>query len=148
MVAPKIEKLKNLKSAIKQEIAGAHIENAPKAGSYAFECQAIITTTSAFGQHVLDVSTLAPGAVVCDIARPSDISEEEAALRPDVCVLESGEVYILPASRQVDIGYNIGLPKGASYACLGETALLAMCWRAGLKVSHSVVIFPLPSCKK
>jgi predicted amino acid dehydrogenase len=125
MIAPKIEKLKKLKSVIEQEIAGAQLEIALKADVYAPECQAIITTTSAFGQRVLDVSTLAPGTVVCDIARPSDISAVEAALRPDVCVLESGEVYI-PPDRQVDFGYNIGLPKGVAYACLGETALLAM----------------------
>jgi hypothetical protein len=57
------------------------------------------------------------------VARPPDISEAEAALRPDVLVIESGEV-LLPGD--VAISYNIGLPPGTVYACLAETALLAM----------------------
>jgi len=38
--------------------------------------------------------------------RPCDV--EEASLRPDVSVVESGEVYIPPAGK-VNIGYNIRL---------------------------------------
>ncbi|MGB5502706.1 MAG: hypothetical protein WBM75_09930, partial [Polyangiales bacterium] len=38
-------------------------------------------------------------------------------------VIESGEV-LIPGD--IDIGYDIGLPKGTAYACLAETALLAM----------------------
>jgi hypothetical protein len=61
--------------------------------------------------------------VICDVARPPDISEAEAALRPDVLVIEAGEV-LIPGD--VDFGYDIGLPPKTSYACLAETALLAM----------------------
>jgi hypothetical protein len=57
------------------------------------------------------------------VARPPDISRAEAALRPDVLVIESGEV-LIPGD--VDFGYDIGLPPRTSYACLAETALLAM----------------------
>jgi hypothetical protein len=57
------------------------------------------------------------------VARPPDINEAEAALRPDVLVIESGEV-LIPGN--IDFGYDIGLPPKTSYACLGETALLAM----------------------
>jgi hypothetical protein len=58
-----------------------------------------------------------------DVARPPDISEAEAALRPDLLIIESGEVY-LPGD--VDFGYDIGLPPKTAYACLAETTLLAM----------------------
>jgi len=61
--------------------------------------------------------------VICDVARPIDISEAEAALRPDVLVIESGEV-IIPGD--VKYGFDIGLPDKTAYACLAETALLAM----------------------
>jgi hypothetical protein len=61
--------------------------------------------------------------VICDVARPPDIGAREAALRPDVLVIESGEV-LIPGD--IDIDYDIGLPKGTTYACLAETALLAM----------------------
>jgi len=40
-----------------------------------------------------------------------------------VLVIESGEV-LIPGD--IDFGYDIGLPPKTSYACLGETALLAM----------------------
>jgi hypothetical protein len=61
--------------------------------------------------------------VICDVARPPDINPAEAALRPDVLVIESGEV-LIPGD--IDFGYDIGLPPKTSYACLAETALLAM----------------------
>ena len=61
--------------------------------------------------------------MICDVARPPDINPAEAALRPDVLVIESGEV-LIPGD--IDFGYNIGLPPKTAYACLAETALLAM----------------------
>jgi hypothetical protein len=83
----------------------------------------IVTATSAFGQRILDISRCKPGAVICDVARPADISAAEAALRPDVLVIESGEI-LIPGD--IDFGYDIGLPPKTAYACLAETALLAM----------------------
>jgi hypothetical protein len=71
----------------------------------------------------VEISKCKPGAVICDVARPPDISREEAALRPDVLVIESGEV-LIPGD--IDFGYDIGLPPKTAYACLAETALLAM----------------------
>ena len=87
------------------------------------ECDLIVTATSAFGQRVLDVSQCKPGAVILDVALPPDISAEEAAVRPDVLVVESGEV-LIPGP--VDFSFDIGLPPGVAYACLAEAALLAM----------------------
>jgi hypothetical protein len=93
------------------------------AGNLISDCDLIITATSAFGQRVIDITKCKPGAVICDVARPSDINKAEAALRPDVLVIESGEV-LIPGD--IDFGYDIGLPPKTSYACLAETALLAM----------------------
>lgn len=87
------------------------------------DCDLIVTATSAFGQRIVDISRCKPGAVVCDVARPADINKAEADLRPDVLVIESGEV-LIPGD--IDFGYNIGLPPKTAYACLAETALLAM----------------------
>jgi hypothetical protein len=71
----------------------------------------------------MDITRCKPGAVVCDVARPPDINPAEADLRPDVLVIESGEV-LIPGD--IDFGYDIGLPPKTAYACLAETALLAM----------------------
>jgi hypothetical protein len=63
-----------------------------------------------------------PGCVITDVARPLDLPPEEVARRPDVLVIESGEI-LLPGKVSMK---NIGLPKGVAYACLAETIVLAL----------------------
>ena len=116
-------KLIELKRKIQQETPGSTVTIATHAADLLGECDLIVTATSAFGQRVIDITKCKPGAVICDVARPPDINEAEAALRPDVLVIESGEV-LIPGD--IDFGYDIGLPPKTSYACLAETALLAM----------------------
>lgn len=123
LVSIEPEKLLELKRTIQRETPGATVTIATKTGDLVADCDLIVTATSAFGQRVIDVTRCKPGAVICDVARPLDINEAEAALRPDILVIESGEV-LIPGD--VDFGYDIGLPPKTSYACLGETALLAM----------------------
>lgn len=64
-----------------------------------------------------------PGALVCDISRPSNISKEVIHNRPDVLVIEGGVVEIpgLPS-----LGWNFGFEEGQAYACMSETMLLAL----------------------
>jgi predicted amino acid dehydrogenase len=124
LVSIEPEKLIDLKRTIQQETPGAQVTIATKTGDLVADCDLIISATSAFGQRVIDLTQCKPGAVICDVARPMDINPAEAALRPDVLVIESGEV-IIPGE-DLDFGYNIGLPPKTAYACLGETALLAM----------------------
>jgi predicted amino acid dehydrogenase len=116
-------KLIELKRRIQQETPGSTVTIATHAADLLGECDMIVTATSAFGQRVIDITKCKPGAVICDVARPPDINEAEAALRPDVLVIESGEV-LIPGD--IDFGYDIGLPPKTSYACLAETALLVM----------------------
>ena len=123
LVSIEPEKLIDLKRRIHEETPGAAVTIATRTEDVLGDCDLVVTATSAFGQRVVDISRCKPGAVICDVARPPDIGEREAALRPDVLVIESGEV-LIPGD--VDFGYDIGLPRGTSYACLAETALLAM----------------------
>ena len=123
LVSIEPEKLIDLKRRILEETPGAHVAIATRPDELVPECDLIVTATSAFGQRILDISKCKPGAVICDVARPPDINPEEAALRPDVLVIESGEV-LIPG--EIDFGYDIGLPPKTAYACLAETALLAM----------------------
>jgi predicted amino acid dehydrogenase len=123
LVSIEPEKLIDLKRTIEGETPGTKVTIALRPRDLAADCDLVVTATSAFGQRILDISTCKPGAVICDVARPPDIGEKEAALRPDVAVIESGEV-LIPG--EIEIGYDIGLPKGTAYACLAETALLAM----------------------
>jgi predicted amino acid dehydrogenase len=63
-----------------------------------------------------------PGCVITDVARPLDLSAEDVARRPDVLVIESGEIQ-LPGDVKMR---SIGLPPGVAYACLAETVVLAL----------------------
>jgi len=60
--------------------------------------------------------------VITDVARPLDLSPEDVAKRPDVLVIESGEI-LLPGNPELK---DIGLPHRVAYACLAETIVLAL----------------------
>ncbi|WP_420631341.1 serine carboxypeptidase [Candidatus Leptofilum sp.] len=123
LVSIEPERLIDLKRTIQEETPGAKVAIATRPDELIGDCDLIVTATSAFGQRIVDITKCKPGAVICDVARPPDISPAEAALRPDVLVIESGEV-LIPGD--IDFGYDIGLPPKTAYACLAETALLAM----------------------
>lgn len=83
----------------------------------------IITVTSAVGA-VVHPEYLKPGAVVCDVARPRDVSVRVARERPDVLTIEGGVVQV-PGSA-VDFGFSFGFEPGTAYACMSETMMLAL----------------------
>jgi len=57
------------------------------------------------------------------VARPLDLPPSEVAKRPDVLVIESGEIKLPGTDVKMR---HIGLPKGIAYACLAETIVLAL----------------------
>jgi predicted amino acid dehydrogenase len=61
--------------------------------------------------------------VITDVARPLDLPPEECAKRPDVLVIEFGEID-LPS--RVQGLRDITLPENIVYACLAETIVLAL----------------------
>ncbi len=123
LIAPRAERLLALKQQIEAETPGARVIAATHPDAYIGDADLIITTTSALTGKVINVDKLKPGAVICDVARPPDVKEEDAARRPDVLIVESGEI-VLPG--KPDFGFDIDMPPGTAYACLSETALLAM----------------------
>ena len=64
-----------------------------------------------------------PGCVITDVARPLDLPPEEVAKRPDVLVIESGEVSLPGDVRMKSIGFE---DRHVVYACLAETIVLAL----------------------
>ncbi len=82
----------------------------------------IITVTSAI-DTVIEPHHLRLGAVICDVARPRDVSRQVAEQRPDVLVIEGGMVEI---PGPVDFGFNFGFPPKMAYACMAETMALAL----------------------
>ncbi len=82
----------------------------------------IITVTSAV-EAIIEPQHLRRGAIVCDVARPRDVSRQVAEQRPDVLVIEGGMVKVPGA---VDFGFNFGFPPKMAYACMAETMTLAL----------------------
>lgn len=123
IVAPRAYKLIELKEEILAINPNAEIEISTDADNFSNQCDLIITTTSGQGKTVLDIMKVKAGCVICDVSRPFDIKEAEASKRPDILVIASGEV-TLPGT--VEMKIDIGLEGNIVYACLAETALLAM----------------------
>lgn len=86
------------------------------------QADVVLTVTSAV-DTVIKASDLKRGAVVCDVARPRDVSKEVAALRKDVLVIEGGVVEI---PGDVQFNFNFGFPPKLAYACMAETIILAL----------------------
>lgn len=82
----------------------------------------IITVTSAL-HTLIDPHHLKVGAVVCDVARPRDVSRQVAEQRDDVLVIEGGVIEVPGA---VDFHFDFGFPPGMAYACMAETIILAL----------------------
>jgi len=86
------------------------------------EVDIIITVTSSL-DTVIEPEHLKPGAVVCDVARPRDVSTQVAEQRDDVLVIEGGMVKI---PGEVNFNFDFGFPAGLAYACMAETMVLAL----------------------
>jgi predicted amino acid dehydrogenase len=86
------------------------------------EAQLILTVTSAI-HAVIRPEHLQPGSVVCDVARPRDVSAMVAAARDDILVIDGGMVDV---PGPVNFHFNFGFPPGKAYACMAETIALAL----------------------
>lgn len=86
------------------------------------EADVILTVTSAV-DAVIQPEHLKRGAVVCDVARPRDVSVRVAKERDDVLVIEGGVVAV---PGDVDFRFSFGFPAKTAYACMSETMLLAL----------------------
>jgi len=86
------------------------------------DAQLILTVTSAV-HDVIYPEHLQPGSVICDVARPRDVSAMVAASRDDILVIDGGMVDV---PGPVDFHFNFGFPPGKVYACMAETIALAL----------------------
>jgi len=86
------------------------------------KAQLILTVTSAV-HDVIQPEYLQPGSVVCDVARPRDVSAMVAAARDDILVIDGGMVDV---PGPVDFHFNFGFPPGKAYACMAEAIALTL----------------------
>jgi len=122
LVSPETAKLLSLKESILKETPDAKLFLSSRADKDIADMDMIVTATSGAGKKVLDIMQVKPGCVITDVARPLDLPPSEVAKRPDVLVIESGEI-LLPGRVSMK---NIGLPRNVVYACLAETIVLAL----------------------
>ncbi len=83
----------------------------------------IVISVSGSAEHIIEPEDLKPGAVVCDVARPRDVSKQVQEKRDDVLVIEGGVIEI---PGDVNFNFNFGFPQKTAYACMAETMILAL----------------------
>jgi fatty aldehyde-generating acyl-ACP reductase len=96
--------------------------------------QLILTATSST-QDIIQPEDLLPGAVVCELSLPHDVSRRVAVERPDVLVTEGGNMVVpghpfFERVREPGQEFDLNLPPRTALACMSETMVLALEHRA------------------
>ncbi|MGB6061006.1 MAG: hypothetical protein WBG27_04840, partial [Candidatus Aquilonibacter sp.] len=82
-------------------------------------------------QDIIQPEDLLPGAVVCELSLPHDVSRRVALERPDVLVTEGGNM-VVPGNpvfgrvREPGLEFDLNLPPRTALACMSETMVLAL----------------------
>jgi len=121
LVARRLERLSQVAEEVRA-VASGPVQLFTDVTRATADADLVVTVTSAL-DTVLEPEDLKPGAVVCDVARPRDVSKAVAEKRQDVLVIEGGVVSV---PGQVDFGFDFGFPPGTAYACMSETMILAL----------------------
>ncbi|MDQ7843484.1 MAG: shikimate dehydrogenase [Armatimonadota bacterium] len=83
----------------------------------------IVLTVSSATDTLIEPEDLRPGAVVCDVARPRNVSRLVYERRDDVLVIDGG---VIEVPGEVEFGFDFGFPPRMVEACMAETMLLAL----------------------
>ena len=118
-----LSKLDELKASILKETPDAKVFTTIDYNALLADMDMIVTSTSGAGKEILDIMRVKPGCVITDVARPLDLPASDVAKRPDVLVIESGEIDLPTKVKGLK---SIGLPPNVIYACLAETIVLAL----------------------
>lgn len=119
LIGRRPERLRQVKARV--EAAGAETIVSTELGALR-QADVILAVTSATGA-IIHSNDLGPGCVVCDVARPRNVSRSVAEQRDDVLVIDGG---IVEVPGPVDFHFSFGLPPGLAYACMAETIALAL----------------------
>lgn len=83
----------------------------------------IVVAVSSAVEAIIEPRFIKKGAVVCDVARPRDVSEAVVKERDDVLVIEGG---VIEVPGDVNFNFSFGFPPKTAYACMSETIMLAL----------------------
>lgn len=109
--------------AVGKELTGACVRLYDDVHLGLRDADLVVTVTSA-RDAVIEPEDLKPGCVVCDVARPRDVSVRVAKERDDVLVIEGGVVAV--PGPEADFHFHFGFPPKTAYACMSETIMLAL----------------------
>jgi predicted amino acid dehydrogenase len=123
LVANRADRLFELREEILALSPGINVRITTRPEADLADSDLIVTATSNHHGSTIDMRAVKPGAVVADCSRPVDIGPKLALSRPDVLVLESGEV-LMPGDLKLNC--DLGIPSPSIYACTAETILLAL----------------------
>lgn len=122
LVARNIERLELLKEELQRVNPELDVSYTLNVGQAIQEAQLVISASGAV-EALIDPSSIQPGAVICDVARPRDVAASVSRERDDVLVIEGG---IVEVPGEVNFNFNFGYPPGTAYACMAETMLLTL----------------------
>ncbi len=118
-------KLNQLRDSILKDTPDAKVIVTTDSDAFLGEMDMIVTSTSGAGKKILDITKVKPGCVITDVARPLDLPPSEVAKRPDVLVIESGEIELPVIGDKLRMK-DIKLPPNVVFACMAETIVLAL----------------------
>lgn len=121
LVARQQSKLEKLAAKILYE-TGAAVRITGATKDAVRKADVVIAVSSSLDCQIMP-EDLKPGAVVCDVARPRDVSPRVARERNDVLVIEGG---VVDVPGEVNFNFNFGFPPGKAYACMAETMILTL----------------------
>ncbi len=93
--------------------------------------RAAVLTATTSTQDVIEPAELRTGAVVCELSLPHDVGRRVARERPDVLVIEGGNM-VVPGNprfervREPGTEFDLNLPARTALACMAETMILAL----------------------
>ena len=121
LIGRRIDALEELRANIQAQDSSARVKISTDLDSLR-ETPLVLTVTSSLGS-IIEPEHLQPGSVVCDVARPRDVSFRVVAQRDDVLVIEGGMVEV---PGPVNFDFDFGFPEGKAYACMAETIALTL----------------------
>ena len=83
----------------------------------------IIVSVSSSADVLIEPEDIKAGAVICDVARPRDVSPRVHEARDDVLVIDGGVVRV---PGHPEFNFDFGVPPGHAEACIAETMILAL----------------------
>lgn len=106
-----------------QELSNEIVRSVATTGVDALREADVVVTVTSSESAIIQPENLRAGAIVCDVARPRDVSVRVAKERDDVLIIEGGVVRV---PGDVRFNFSFGFPDKTAYACMSETMMLAL----------------------